>query len=227
MDLTLEDVAELLSVPENTVSDWAAEGKIPGYRISEQYRFSRTEIEDWVFQHRDELKSPYAQDQKAGITQYGLYRAIHRGHVLHKVPGDNKEEVIRNAMTMIAGDLDLDANVLTDLLLDRERLMPTALNNGIAVPHTRDFLLKEHFDVVTVVFPEKPLDYGALDGKPVHSLFFLFACADKRHLNLLAKLAHLASQDEALALLETGPSKQVLLDYIREWELQLQRTHKL
>lgn len=238
MDLTLEDVSELINVSKQTVKSWASEGEIPGYRINDQYRFNRTEIEDWVLkQQREEGKvssTPYgsfsSEDErttvKSGITQFSLYRAIHRGHVLHEVPGTAKEELIRAAMSSMAQDLDLDADVLTDLLLDRERLMPTALNNGIAVPHTRDFLLEEHFDVVTVVFPKEPIEYGALDGQPVHSLFFLFACEDKRHLSLLAKLAHLASQPEALDLLRTQPSKRVLLEYIKEWETQLSRTQR-
>jgi nitrogen PTS system EIIA component len=107
---------------------------------------------------------------------------------------------------------------LTDLLLDREALQPTALNNGIAIPHTRDFLLNVHHDMVPVVFPEKSISYGALDGKPVHTLFFLFASDDKKHLHLLAKIAHLSSQPTALALLQSQPSKETLLEYVKNWE---------
>ena len=97
-------------------------------------------------------------------------------------------------MSKIAGPLGLDAGVIGDLLLDREALQPTALSNGIAIPHTRDFLLNAHYDVVTIAFLKNPIDYGALDGKPVHTLFFLFATDDKKHLHLLAKIAHLSSQ---------------------------------
>ena len=99
--------------------------------------------------------------------------------------------------------------------------MPTALNNGIAVPHTRDSLRKGPFDMVFVVHPKDPLEYGALDGKPVHTLFFLFAGNDKGHLQLLAKLAHLGSNSEALDFLNTKPSKKQLLDFIRGWEGQV------
>jgi PTS system nitrogen regulatory IIA component len=126
--------------------------------------------------------------------------------------------VIRAAVKLIARDIRLDAEVITELLLDREKLMPTALSNGIAVPHTRDFLLQESFDVVAVAFPKKPIEYGALDGQPVHTLFFLFACDDKRHLHLLAKLAHLNSNEENLAFLRTHPAKASLLEYVKNWE---------
>lgn len=96
--------------------------------------------------------------------------------------------------------------------------MPTALNNGIAVPHARDFLTKGPFDSVVIVFPEKAIEYGALDGKPVHTLFFLFACSDKRHLHLLAKIAHLCSDEQALQFLRTRPDKKKILEFIKHSE---------
>ncbi|HEX2582889.1 MAG TPA: PTS sugar transporter subunit IIA [Chlamydiales bacterium] len=226
MDLKLKDVAELLNVSEATIRRWISDGKIPYYRLSQQYRFSRSEIENWVLsckQGKGEF-SPFNQEEvdggkeRLGTHQFGLYRAIHKGGVYKDIPGGTKEEVIRNAMNEIARDLHLDAEVITELLLDREKLMPTALSNGIGVPHTRDFLLQESFDVVVVVFPKEPIEYGALDGQSVHTLFFLFACDDKRHLHLLAKLAHLCSRPENLSYLQTRPPKQQLLETIKHWE---------
>src|SRR5688572_8586383 len=138
---------------------------------------------------------------RGGNKQFSLYRAIHKGGVFAQIPGHDKEEIIRNSMSQIAGDLNLDAEVLFELLWDRENMQPTALNNGIGIPHTRDFLLKGSQDVVAVVFPQNSIEYGALDGKPVHTLFFLFACDDKRHLHLLAKIALLCSQESFRDLL--------------------------
>jgi len=234
MDLKIKDVADLLNVSEKTIRRWVTDRKIPAYRINQQYRFSRTEIENWVISHKLDTThggSPFAKNDenpnqidaqidksKGGSKQFSLFRAIHKGGVLQRVPGSTKEEVIRSTMKMVAKDLHVDADVMADLLLDREHLMPTALNNGIGVPHTRDSLLNTHHDVVFVVFPEHPLDYGALDNKPVHTLFFLFACEDKRHLHLLAKIAHLSSQPQSLALFQSTPSKEKLLSFVREWE---------
>jgi PTS system nitrogen regulatory IIA component len=159
-----------------------------------------------------------------GTQQFGLYRAVYKGGVYDNVEGESKEEVIRAAVLKIAADLRLDAEVITELLLDREKLMPTSLSSGIGVPHTRDFLLQESYDVVSVVFLKKPIEYGALDHKPVHTLFFLFACDDKRHLHLLAKLAHLASKKDNLDFLRNHPTKQEFLNYIKQWETTLYTT---
>ncbi len=236
MDLKLKDVADLLNVSEMTVRRWLADGKIPAYRINHQYRFSRVEIENWVLNHKlplnpdeknqSELKFIEEEEielppTKGGVKQFNLFRAIHKGGVINKARGNTKEELIRAATKTIAESLELDSEVISDLLLDRENLQPTALNNGIGIPHPRDFLLNTTHDVVTVVFPENPVEYGALDGKPVNTLFFLFACQDKSHLHLLAKIAHFCSDKKTITFLNTHPSKKVLLDYVKTWESQI------
>lgn len=234
MDLKLKDVAELLDVSETTIRRWVSDGKIPYYRLNQQVRFSPDEIQNWVlsckqdgefspFDSLDPVNEPIKE--RLGTHQFGLYRAIHKGGVYDQVPGDTKEEVIRAAVKLIARDLGLDADVITELLLDRERLMPTALSNGVGVPHTRDFLLQESYDVVALVFPKKPIQYGALDNLPVHTLFFLFACDDKRHLHLLAKLAHLSSRPENLKFMLRHPNKTEILESIKQWETNLRSSH--
>ncbi len=233
MDLKIKDVANLLNVKESTVRRWLSEGKIPAYRINHQYRFSRGELQNWVMSQKllndngdnllVEIQHQILPEEdsdlpKGGVKQYGLYRAIHKGGVYHDIAGIQKEELIRNTTAKIAGTLSLDAEVLSELLWDRERLQATALNNGIGLPHTRDFLLKRPFDVISIVFPKEPIDYGALDGKPVHTLFFLLACEDKSHLHLLAKIALLCSQSSAIEFLQSKPSRDAMLEYIKDWE---------
>lgn len=236
MDLKIKDVAELLNVSETTIRRWLSDGKIPAYRLNHQFRFSRIEIENWVISCKmgenkndstpfdgaeQSISESVDHQMTSGTQQYSLFRALHKGEVYHNVSGQTKEQIIREAMSQASENFNFDSEVVTDLLLDREKLMPTALNHGIAVPHTRDFLFKDPYDVILVVYPQKPIEYGALDGRPVHTLFFLFACEDKRHLHLLAKLAHLNSHEEAREFLQTKPSKEALLHYIKNWEGQL------
>ena len=224
MDLKIKDVAEILNVSATTIRRWLYEGKIPAYRIHGHYRFSRIEIESWVLNQKPAEDNSFLPDKeeetlhKGGSKQFSLFRALNKGSVFHKVPGSTKEEIIRKSTKMLSEKLNLDADVVAELLLDREKLQPTALNNGIAAPHTRDFLLSSHHDVVAFVFPEKEIIYGALDGKPVHSLIFLFASDDRKHLQLLAKIAHLSSQDEAIRFFKTAPNKETLLEYVKNWE---------
>ncbi len=225
MDLKLEDVAQLLNVSESTVLKWLDEGLIPAYSIKEQPRFSRMEIENWMI-NRDwsplDQSTPELKEEldlgKKGWQQFCLFRAIHKGEVFIQSPLLTKEMIISKVMEKAASTLNLDAEVLTEMLIDREKMLSTAINHGIAVPHTRDFLLKSHHDIVIVVYLDQPIDWGAMDGELVHTLFFLFACDDVHHLNLLAKLAHLASDQTALKTLKEHPSKEALLKFVKNWE---------
>lgn len=235
MDLKIEDVAKLLNVSVTTIRRWLQDGKIPAYRLNHQYRFSKTEIEDWVLSHRLSTGqiSPYNAQVKGeefglkshpsgGSQQFSLYRALNRGGILTHVSKQNKEDAIRYATGQIAKNLSLDSEALTELLLDRERTQATSLGNGIGIPHTRDFFLKNNQDSVSLVLLDKPVEYGALDRKPVHSMFFLFASNNKKHLHLLAKIAHLSSLPATLELLQKHPTQEEFLKYVKDWESNIQ-----
>ncbi|MBX9923899.1 MAG: PTS sugar transporter subunit IIA [Rhabdochlamydiaceae bacterium] len=230
MDLKIKDVAELLSVSETTIRRWLIGGKIPAYRLNHQYRFSRIEIENWMMSCKldleedaqiyplEEKEADDAPLAKTGTQQFSLFRALVKGDVLTDVPGKTKEEVIRNSMKAVAPRLGLDVELVTELLLDRERLMSTALNCGVAVPHPREFIFKGSEDRVIMAFPSDPVDFQALDKQPIHTLFFLFSSHDKRHLHLLAKIAHLSGSLESLDFLKSRPSKEAALAFIKNWE---------
>src|ERR1700722_15932425 len=111
MDLKIKDVAELLHISETTVRRWLVDGKIPAYRLNRQYRFSRSEIEDWLIQQKLDAAFSTDREQKkeapskeelpvkpGNNLQFSLYRAVYRGEVLINVAGSSKDEVIRNTM---------------------------------------------------------------------------------------------------------------------------------
>ncbi|MDR2539279.1 MAG: PTS sugar transporter subunit IIA [Chlamydiales bacterium] len=237
MDLTIKDVAELFNISETAIHRLLLHNKIPSYCINGEHRFGLIEIENWMLKFDlkklqetascDQQTYPLAdqkqqvQIESGGRVQFCLYRALHQGDVLANVKGNKKEEIISSVAKIVAPKLNVDADVLTELLIDREDLSPTALGNGLAIPHTREILTKRSFDMVFIVYPESPLEYGALDSKSVHTLFFLFAGSDKAHLQLLAKLAHFSSHKQAFQLLLDGSDKATLLDFVRNWEGQL------
>lgn len=219
MDLKIDDVAQLLNVTPQRIEEWITAGNIPSYKLGDEARFSRQEIEAWMLE-QDHLSSDQ-HVKPTGLHKFSLYRALHKGDLHADITGTTPEQLITGTTHKLAQKYELDSTVLSTLLMDRERQMSTALGSGIAVPHTRDFLLPTHFDVVTVVFPQEPIPYDALDGDPVHTLFFLFACEDARHLDLLAKIAHFSNDEQNIRLLQRRPDRQTLLSHIKAWEANL------
>jgi len=52
MDLKLKEVALMLCVSQTTIYRWIKAEAIPYYRIKEQYRFKKEEIEAWIESNR-------------------------------------------------------------------------------------------------------------------------------------------------------------------------------
>ncbi len=228
MDLEVKEVSQLLNVPESILLNWIQEGKVPAYFIKDRYRFNRAEIEDWVMQQKlaqrldnEEFNLPKESSKTAGQQHFNLYRALNKGDVFTDIKADNKLSVIKEITKRIGLKLKLDPEALSELILEREQLAPTALGAGFGIPHARDFHLLGQNDVVYVVFLEKPIAYEALDGLPVHTLFFLLACDDKRHLSLLAKVAHIVKNKEMVEELAKKPTKAALLEKVKTFETSL------
>jgi PTS system nitrogen regulatory IIA component len=91
---------------------------------------------------------------------------------------------------------------LLQVLMAREALEPTAMGDGIAIPHARNpIVLHVHRPLVTLCFLEKPVEFGALDGQPVHTLFTLISPTAKAHLHLLSRLTFALRNAEFKALI--------------------------
>ena len=113
----------------------------------------------------------------------------------------------------------LDRNVLLDALLSREEMMSTAIGNGIAIPHVRLFdSMSLQEDIVAVAYLFEPVDWVAPDGKPVHTLFFVLAADETRHLQILAEIAQLASDEDFVDFLKTMPPREALIERIQQVE---------
>jgi PTS system nitrogen regulatory IIA component len=217
MDLTLDDIGEFLNVPPQTIKKWVKNKAIPHYEIDGEIRFDAFEIEKWILQREENAETLPAQHLQ-GYQQFILYRALHNGLILANIPGTTKEQVITVSVASIAPRLKLDAEVVTELLLDREKLMSTAIGYGFALPHAREIIREGITDFVALAFLDIPIEYEALDHNPVDTLFFLFASHKKRHLHLLSKIALLIGSEENRAFLKQRPSKEILLPWILRWE---------
>ncbi|HRS32811.1 MAG TPA: PTS sugar transporter subunit IIA [Rectinema sp.] len=113
----------------------------------------------------------------------------------------------------------IDRSTLIDALLAREEMMSTAIGNGIAIPHVRLFdSMSLQEDIVAVAYLFEPVDWKAPDEKPVHTLFFVLAADETRHLQILAEIAQLASDEDFVEFLRTMPAKEALIERIQQLE---------
>lgn len=223
MELRIKDIVELLEVSEKTVYRWIKEHKIPCYRINHQYRFNRTEINEWILNNRISVVNPQIKTRDDGLTT-DLAALIDKGGI-HYIEGHTKRDVLYEIVKRISLPESLSNDDLFFALMNREDLMSTATGNGIALPHPRTPLITRVEEAsVSIAFLKNPVDFQALDGQPVHTLFLILTSAPKRHLEVLSKIAHLCQHDDFVHLLKTRESKEKILDSVREYEKQWSET---
>ena len=140
---------------------------------------------------------------------------IKRGGVYRDVEGNTPEEVYKNVSGLIKLPATLSAQTAYDALCSREKLMSTAVGNGIALPHARNPILKSEDDQrIAVVYLKEPIDMNAPDGCKVFVMFILFAENSQSHLFMLASLVEIFKDTQFKKLLEARADEDELLKAI-------------
>jgi PTS system nitrogen regulatory IIA component len=189
MDLSVGDSARLLKVSEKTIYRWIKQGKLPAYRINEQYRFNRAELLEWATSQRLNVSADIFAEPDTGPV-CTLTEALKAGGVYFRLGGTDKVSVLRSLVEVMPLPDQVDREFLFQVLLARESLGSTALGNGIAVPHVRNpIVMHITRPMVTLCFLEKPVEFDAIDGQLVHTLFTIVSPTVRAHLHLLARLS--------------------------------------
>ena len=211
MQLTIKEVSRLLNVSERTIYRWINKKIIPAYRILDQYRFDRAELLEWVNSRRINV-SPEIFSSSGGEEETpSLGEALQRGGIFYRVGGNDKQEVLKEVVGLLRLPEKTDREFLFKVLLAREELASTAVGGGIAIPHVRNpIVLNICASMIALCFPEKAVDFGAVDGKPVHALFTLVSPTARVHLQLLSRLAFVLQQkDFKDAVLRQRPREEI------------------
>ncbi|MEO0185447.1 MAG: PTS sugar transporter subunit IIA [candidate division WOR-3 bacterium] len=97
-----------------------------------------------------------------------LASLLSRERINLELKSAKKEEVLKDLVYMIKSKTD--AELIYSTLLKREELGSTGIGKGIAIPHCRSLAVSKL--EIAVGRTVKPVNFNAIDKKPV-SLFFL------------------------------------------------------
>jgi PTS system nitrogen regulatory IIA component len=190
MQLTVRDAARLLNVSEKSVYRWIKEGVIPAYQINDQYRFNRAELLEWATSRKIAVSPEIFAEPEGSDTQPPtLSEALRVGGVYYRMGGHDKATVLHAIVDTMKLPEEVDREFLYKVLLAREALGSTGIGDGIAIPHVRNpIVLHLSRPMVTLSFLDHPVDFGALDGQPVSTLFTFISPTVRAHLHLLSRL---------------------------------------
>jgi nitrogen PTS system EIIA component len=191
MNLSVRETAGLLKVSEKTIYRWIKQQTIPAYRVQDQYRFNRAEILEWATSRRLNVSSEiFTEPEAEGQPVPSLLDALEVGGVFYRVSGDDKESALREVVELLRLPDEVDREFLLRVLLAREAIASTAVGDGIAIPHVRNpVVLHVGRPSLSLCFLDQPIEYGALDCKPVDTLFTIISPTTRAHLHLMAKLS--------------------------------------
>lgn len=131
----------------------------------------------------------------------------------------DKDELLKNAVKLMcrSGIINNEKEYLNSVL-KREKESTTGVGNGIAIPHGRCKAV-DKAGLAAIVL-NKPVEYEALDNKPVELLFLIAAPEDKGnvHLEILSKLAMMLMDQEFTFKLKNSRTAEEFIRAIDEAE---------
>lgn len=106
-------------------------------------------------------------------------------------------------------------------LLEREKLGSTAIGNGVAIPHVRISHINEPHVLICNV--KQGVDFEASDKRSVKILFLLLTPDGDliTHLNLLARISHLAKDTDFVKKASTANDPNEMCSILIEEESKL------
>ena len=117
--------------------------------------------------------------------------------VLPDLTSKTKKSVLEELVSHLAQfEEKVNKEELLKVLLEREKLGSTGINDGVAIPHGK----LKNIDTLLVAFgrSREGIDFGALDGKVSH-LFFLLVAPERSagtHLKALARISRIAKNED-------------------------------
>lgn len=216
MQLTFRDIEKAFEIDEKTLYHWLNAKALPTVKANDQYYFNSVEVLEWALKCQIPLTRGavnLCEKNRPGLDIFSP--ALTRGGVHYYVPGHSREEVLQNVLERLPLPGHIQKDALRELLLSREQTGTTAVGQGIAIPHVKHPMILAGMEPVAgLFFLENNIDFLALDGQPVHTLFLIMSSSFKGHLSLLSRLAF-CLQDETVksVLTRRGSTDEVLLAF--------------
>lgn len=225
MKLDMTDMARCLNLPVSTVQRWIRQGRLPMARSGGEYTIESADLEKWAAERNLAFTPPGGKPASADQPEAETLRAaMERGGIVRDLAGEDVESVLEAAVRRMDAFDDALQEQLYERLLQREYLTSTGIGKGVAIPHPRTPLGEElPGPMVTTCFLKTPVDFKAVDNRPVFVLFILLCPTPKQHLHLLSRLSFCVREDAFIRFLKSRPDETAFLDKIADFEAVLNR----
>lgn len=151
-----------------------------------------------------------------------LTEIIQSGSVKVPLEATSKKDAIFELVDVLADESGIDTRQeLKDAVWQREMTRTTGIGHGIAIPHGKckgcDRLSMAVGRLAT------PIDFKAIDGKPVELIILLASPLDQTgpHIQALARISRILTDDKARTLISQAPTSQALYELLTKYDAEL------
>jgi len=126
------------------------------------------------------------------------------------LPGGNKRSLLQQLANLAGQRLKLDPAAILSSVTEREQLGSTGFGHGVAIPHGKVEGLGRIYGLFARL--AEPVDYKAIDSRPVDLVFLLLSPPDAGadHLKALAAVSRVTRDSATLEQMRGARSRDAL-----------------
>ena len=225
MNIDLKTAAYMLGTSEEMLLRWVKQGVIQVLEADEGFLFDEKTLRDWAAKRRMPVRRTDGVSEPpppATVDRASLQAAMVRGGVHFDVPASEVRGTLKSAVDRLNLSFPCDKEDLLERLMAREALASTGIGGGIAIPHPRKPLATlPEGGIIATCFPDAPVDFQAVDGKPVFVFFLMLSPTTKRHLELLSRLSFCLGNPAVASILPSLKDEKLLLQAVAQVEKEI------
>jgi PTS system nitrogen regulatory IIA component len=229
MKIGVREAAAFLNQPEATIYRWIKDGTLPAHKMSDRYWFNRAELLEWATGRGLAVSPEMFQDPESRAPlPASIADILARGGIHYAVPGTTKDEVLEAIVERLPLPDETEREIMLEMLLAREAQGSTGVGDGIALPHVRSPIVLDDVDepIIALCFLEQPVEFGAIDERPVHTVFTLMTPTVRAHLHVLSRLAFLLRDAAFSKALRARAPAEALFELARAIEERREATRR-
>lgn len=134
------------------------------------------------------------------------------------VAQDKKGVIDELVDTLASAGRVTDSASLKETVWTREKIKTTGIGHGLAIPHGKSSGIAGL--AMAIGKPAQPMDFEAIDGKPVRMIVLLASATDRTsdHIQALAKISKLMIMDSFRERMYAATSAQEIYDLLKSQE---------
>lgn len=228
---SLDELSRHLGRDRRELEKLVQRGRIPGRKVGDDWVFVQTEITQWLEQEMREYSAPQLaelESQHSSIEldlSHPVSSVISLDTIQIPLEGRTKRSVLESLVETAGKTWQIwEPAAVLKAIREREEVMSTAFENGVAIPHPRN-PLPDAVGQPIIVYARafKPIPFGGHRGG-MTDLFFLVISRDSAtHLRLLARLGQMIREEDFLERLRSTEDPAESLAIIREYDDLIQQ----